>query len=82
MRNERAMQMVENNGLEVAIVALNESIARWTEKGEQHTTAIPGLSLFRREDPTDPISGLYVPSICMVAQGAKRVVLGYDSLCV
>ena len=79
MRNEPDMRIVENDRLEVAIEALNESIARWTEKGEQHTTAIPGLSLFRREEPTEPISGLYDPSICMVAQGAKRVVLGDDT---
>jgi AraC-like DNA-binding protein len=73
------MQMVEDDRLEVAIEALKESLARWTEKGEQHTTSIPGLSLFRREDPTEPISGLYDPSICLVAQGAKRVQLGEDT---
>ncbi|HEX8960087.1 MAG TPA: AraC family transcriptional regulator [Geobacteraceae bacterium] len=42
------------------------------------TTAVPGLSLFRREEPTEPITGMYDPSICMVAQGAKRVQLGDD----
>ena len=41
--------------------------------------AIPGLSLFRRDEPTQPISGMYEPSICMVAQGAKRVPLGDDT---
>jgi AraC-like DNA-binding protein len=79
MRNETVMERVEDNRVEVAISGLNSSIARWTEAGEQHTTAIPGLSLFRREEPTEPISGLYEPSICMVAQGAKRVVLGEDT---
>ena len=79
MHFEPVMQAVEDNRLEVAIETLNASIARWTEKGEQHTTAIPGLSLFRREEPTGPISGLYDPSICMVTQGAKRVQLGEDS---
>jgi AraC-like DNA-binding protein len=79
MRNEPVMQTGENARLAVAIEALKESIARWTEKGEQHATAIPGLSLFRREEPTEPISGLYEPSICLVAQGAKRVQLGEDT---
>jgi AraC-like DNA-binding protein len=37
------------------------------------------LSLFRRDEPTEPISGMYEPSICMVAQGAKRVLLGDDT---
>jgi len=72
MRNELVMQIVEDNRLEVAIKALNSSIARWTEKGELHTTAIPGLSLFRREEPTEPISGLYDPSICMVNRHQYR----------
>ncbi len=65
--------------METALEALGKSIARWTDKGELHTTVVPGLSLFRREEPTGPISGMYEPSICLVAQGAKRVLLGDDS---
>ena len=65
--------------MEVALEALGKSIARWTEKGEQPITAVPGLSLFRRDEPTGPISGMYEPSICLVAQGAKRVLLGDDT---
>ncbi|HBG07994.1 MAG: AraC family transcriptional regulator [Geobacteraceae bacterium GWC2_58_44] len=64
--------------MEVALEALRKSIARWTENGEQHVTAVPGLSLYRRDQPTEPISGMYEPSICLVAQGAKRVLLGDD----
>jgi hypothetical protein len=41
--------------------------------------AISGLSLFRRHEPTEPISGMYEPSVCLVAQGAKRVLLGEDT---
>src|SRR5512145_2205785 len=73
------MQDIEHHTMEVALEALGKSIARWTENGELFTTAIPGLSLFRREEPTGPISGMYEPSICMVAQGAKRVLLGEES---
>jgi len=73
------MQNIDNNSLEVAIEALVASIARLTEKGELHTTAVPGLSLFRREEPTEPMTGMYQPSVCMVAQGAKRVMLGDDT---
>ena len=65
--------------METALEVLRKSIARWTDKGELHTTAIPGLALFRREEPTGPISGMYEPSICLVAQGAKRVLLGDDT---
>ena len=65
--------------METALEAFKRSIARWTDKGEQLTTAVPGLSLFRRDEPTEPISGMYEPSICLVAQGAKRVLLGDDT---
>lgn len=65
--------------MENAVEKLGERIARWTEDGELFTTAIPGLALFRRDEPTEPISGMYEPSICLVAQGAKRVLLGEDT---
>jgi AraC-like DNA-binding protein len=79
MMKEAVMQDSDNNGLEIAIEALGKSIARFTEKDELHTTAVPGLSLFRREEPTEPITGMYEPSVCLVAQGAKRVRLGDDT---
>ena len=79
MKNEAVIPEIENNGLEAAIEALGQSIARCTEKGELHTSAVPGLALFRREEPTGPISGMYEPSVCLVAQGAKRVLLGEDT---
>lgn len=69
----------ENTNIEPALASLKASIAQLTEKGEQHTTAVAGLSLFRRDEPTEPMTGLYEPSICLVAQGAKRVVLGDDT---
>ncbi len=79
MMKEDGMQDSYNSSLEAAIKALGKSIARLTEKGELHTSAVPGLSLFRREEPTGPITGMYEPSVCLVAQGAKRVVLGDDT---
>ena len=68
-----------NDGLALALLDLRKSIARLTEKGEQHVTAIAGFSLFRRNEPSEPISSLYEPSICLVAQGAKRVLLEEDT---
>lgn len=79
MNNKADISDIVDCSPESAITALKDSIARWTEQGELHTTAIPGLSLFRREGPTEPISGMYEPSICLVAQGAKRVLLGDDT---
>jgi len=79
MMKEADRQNVDKNSLEVAIEALGKSIARLTENGELHTTAVPCLSLFRRNEPTGPITGMYEPSVCLVAQGAKRVLLGDDT---
>jgi AraC-like DNA-binding protein len=56
-----------------------ETIARLTENGELRTTSIPGLSLFRRNEPSEPLTGMYEPSVCLIAQGAKRVQLGDDT---
>jgi hypothetical protein len=79
MNNSANLLNSEGNRLDAALEGLHTSIARWTEQGELHTSAIPGLSLFRREEPTGPISGMYEPSVCLVAQGAKRVLLGDDT---
>src|SRR5512146_2693617 len=73
------MQEIQTYTMDVALEGLKNSIARWTEQGEQHVTAVPGLSLFQRIEPTEPMTGMYEPSICMVAQGAKRVLLGDDT---
>jgi len=61
------------------LAGLVQRIAQWTEGGEQFTTAIQGLSLYRRTAPTEPTTGMYEPSLCLVAQGAKRVQLGDDT---
>jgi AraC-like DNA-binding protein len=79
MRKQAVKQVFENNGLEVALDALGKSIARWTGKSDRFDTAIPGLSLHRREEPSEPISIMYEPLICVVAQGAKQVLLGDEA---
>jgi len=37
------------------------------------------VSLARRDAPTKPTSSLYEPSLCVIAQGVKRVLLGDDT---
>ena len=69
MRKQAVKQAFENNSMEVALEALAESIARWTDQGDQLITAIPGLSLFRRIEPTQPASGMYEPSLCLSPKG-------------
>jgi AraC-like DNA-binding protein len=65
--------------MKLALDAFRKSIARLTDQGELRKAAIPDLSLFKRDSPTDAMSGMYEPSICVIAQGAKRVILGNDT---
>jgi AraC-like DNA-binding protein len=72
-------QVFENKSLKVALEALGKSIARCTDKSDRVETAVPGLILARRDEPSKPVSIMYEPRICVIAQGAKRVMLGDDS---
>lgn len=79
MRKQAGNQTFENNRMEFEREALARSIARWTVEEGPLDTAIPSLSLWRRDEPTEPMSGMHEPSICFAAQGAKRVLLGDDT---
>ncbi|XAH22788.1 AraC family transcriptional regulator [Xylophilus sp. GW821-FHT01B05] len=43
-----------------------------------HATSIPRLQLVRLAAPQLPICGIYTPSVCILAQGRKRVTLGNE----
>ena len=79
MQQQAVTQTYETKSMDVALAALGTSLARWTEQGDQPMTAIPGLSLSRRDAPTQPTSHMYEPIMCVIAQGAKRVLLGDDT---
>ena len=72
-------RMASEIELDAARAALAALIARWTEKQDRLETRIPGLLLRRYEAPTEPMSYLHEPSICLVAQGTKRICLGEES---
>ena len=78
MRKTSANKQVEDDKIEGALADFLQSITRWTSQSDHVETAIPGLTLWQRDEPTQPTSGMYEPSICLTAQGAKRVVLGDD----
>ncbi len=79
MGKQTVTQNFEDNRMEAALGLLAKTIARWTDKGDLSVTAVQGLSLHQRHEPTEPISIMYEPRICMIAQGAKRVLLGDDT---
>ena len=55
---------------------LTEAVAQWTEDAEDYQSPIANLYLYRRNEPTPPNVCLVEPSIVMVAQGAKQLVIG------
>lgn len=75
--------MVETNvkltQLSEASRVLAESVARWAGEENQVETKIPGLKLSRWVTPTEPTSYTLEPSICLIAQGAKQVLLGEET---
>lgn len=61
-------------------------ITRHAPQTGMYGTALPCLSLFRADQPTLPIPSVYEASLCLIAQGAKRVSIGdrsldYDASC-
>ncbi len=58
---------------------LAELIGRWTTDANTVETAVPGLTLHRWDAPTENTSYLLGPSICLIGQGAKRVLLGDET---
>lgn len=65
--------------MNTAAAILAEKIQKWTGDATQFDTEIPGLKLSRWTTPTQPTSYSHNPSICLIAQGKKRVLLGEDS---
>src|SRR5580698_9991722 len=59
--------------------ALAKRIIKLMGKSEDQTTAIPGFAIYRRDHPTGPIFGLYEPSLTVLVQGRKRVMLGQET---
>lgn len=70
-------------------IALAATRAALTARLDRHTRgltagmtaparSIPALSIFRFEAPSEPQGLVQVPSVCIIAQGAKRVLLGEE----
>jgi AraC-like DNA-binding protein len=79
MRKRPIKQTIDYSELDNARNALGKSIARWSIKNDSVVTTIPGLILFRQDEPNKPTSLMYEPRVCVITQGAKRVMLGDDT---
>lgn len=62
------------------IADLATLVGRHVPRTGMASTPIPRLSLFRADEPTVPLPAVYDASVCLIAQGAKRVSLGAQTL--
>ncbi len=44
--------------------------------GRNKTTAIPGLAIHKGSEPTENMSSVFEPKLCLVLQGAKEILIG------
>ncbi|CAM4294041.1 AraC family transcriptional regulator [Paenibacillus tarimensis] len=57
---------------------LAELLARYVLEDGSQKIEIPGLHFIRASRITEPVHSVYEPSLCVVAQGAKEVILGEE----
>jgi len=60
----------------VGTAGLAQAIAEFAHSDGDHNTAIPALTLHRRQAPTEPLHCIYRLGLGVVAQGGKQVMLG------
>lgn len=60
-------------------VELAELLGRYIKVDGTQKTAIPGTRLTRASRISEPVDSVYEPSLCVVAQGSKLVLLGEHS---
>ncbi|MDW6004792.1 AraC family transcriptional regulator [Vibrio mangrovi] len=58
---------------------LAKCIIRWTGNATQFDSPVPGLRLSRWDTTTLPTSYTQKSSICVIAQGVKRIILGEET---
>ncbi|MCB9480768.1 MAG: AraC family transcriptional regulator [Desulfobacteraceae bacterium] len=74
--NDKCFKLsTDENELGKAHEKLASKIAGWTRESGRFETRIPGLVFRRCEYETEPQSYMHEPGICLVAQGAKKVLL-------
>lgn len=79
MLKKTPIKLPHVDAFDATIAALAHAIERRTVGMENCVTPIPNLSLFRRETPGKPTLCLIEPSIVLVAQGAKQMLLGAEA---
>lgn len=76
MKREASPDTQVPGEIEILKKGLLDRLERHAPRCGDFRTEIPSLSIIRREAPTEPVSYMQEPSVCLIAQGAKRVFLG------
>jgi AraC-like DNA-binding protein len=61
------------------VTILAAAVERHTGEDGDYETTVPGLWLYRSSTPSEEHAVVYVPSLCVVTQGAKGVVVGGEA---
>lgn len=79
-RKKAELHARQHTGIfEVLRAGMVERIDRWTVGQSDCATAIPGLMFFRREAPMPPTICLVEPSVIVVVQGEKQMLVGGEA---
>ena len=69
--------MTDTNDLVRARAELTARLTQITERGGSEAGSAQ-VRVYRYFGPTDPVHGVYEPSLCVVAQGRKQITLGRE----
>lgn len=78
MNRKTNIQAEETDNIEHVRLALAEKMMVFTKDHDQLINIIPALAIYRIDEPTNPVSYMLESSICLIAQGSKRVMLGEE----
>ncbi|WP_346836710.1 AraC family transcriptional regulator [Microbulbifer sp. SAOS-129_SWC] len=79
MANRNHIQQLREPQVGALHRAVAGVISRHTSGEGDYATAVPNLGFFRRERPSEPDFCLIEPSVVMVVQGDKRMVIGGET---
>ncbi|MBK1813705.1 AraC family transcriptional regulator [Clostridium sp. YIM B02505] len=77
MKNRRLDK--ENPLFEAKLKQLTNLIERYTDREGLQSSSIPSLDFIRSSSKLELLHSIYTPSLCVIVQGAKVVMLGTDS---
>ncbi|GFP75222.1 AraC family transcriptional regulator [Clostridium fungisolvens] len=76
MENEKLNKL--NELFEDKLKQLANLIERFTDKEGLQSSSIPSLDFIRSTEKSELLHSIYTPSLCVIVQGAKMVILGSE----